>query len=74
MNAAGTEAAAMTFLRGVFAVVALITSVGLIVVVAYCAFTQRWIPAIFFLLARKELLSWLDSASGRMKDLPREDN
>jgi hypothetical protein len=48
--------------------VALVVSVGLIVVVAYCAFTERWLQAIFFLLARKELLSWLDHASGRIEE------
>jgi hypothetical protein len=51
-----------------FATVALVVTVGLIVVVAYCAFTERWLQAIFFLLARKELLSWLDQASDRIEE------
>src|SRR6266478_5864047 len=32
--------------------------------IAYCIFTDQWLPAIFVLLARKELLNWLDKIAG----------
>lgn len=54
----------------------ILVSWGLIAVVAYYAFSTQWLPAIFFLLARKELIRGLDAAAhrfaARAESLPEE--
>jgi hypothetical protein len=42
-------------------------SILLLSAIAYCVWTSQWLPAIFALLARKELLNYLDEVCARME-------
>lgn len=37
-----------------------------LVAIVYCVFTDRWLPAIFFLLARRDLVRCLNAAARRV--------
>jgi hypothetical protein len=34
--------------------------------IAYCVLTERWLPAIVILLARKDLVRWMDGEANRL--------
>ena len=42
-------------------------SILLLGAIAYCVWTSQWLPAIFALLARKELLNYLDEVCARLE-------
>ena len=41
-------------------------NIALIAWIGYLAVSEKWLPAIFFLLARKEIVKWLDAIVDRI--------
>jgi len=54
------------YLAGAYLFAAMAISIGSILGIAYLVFNAHWLPAIFVLLARKDLARWLSRESSRL--------
>lgn len=48
-------------------VVAFLLNLSAVIAIVYLAWNESWLPALFFLLARKELVSWMDTRLDELK-------
>jgi hypothetical protein len=63
---------ALAYIVGAFVV-----SVAAVGIMIYCGLNDKWLPAIFTLLARREIVRWLHAESDRLMKLhekPTEDS
>jgi hypothetical protein len=49
-----------------YLVTGIVVSLLSIAAIVYCIATGRWVPAIFILLARNEVVRWMDNESKRL--------
>ena len=54
------------FLVTAYLVAGIVVALASILGIAYLVVNTQWLPAIFILLARKDLVRWLDSESTRL--------
>jgi hypothetical protein len=58
-------------LGAIYLVASIVTSIGGLVAIGYYVFNSEWMPAIFVLLARKQLVEWFDRESKRVLTIPK---
>ena len=57
------------YLAVIYSVAGVLVAFGSLLAIAYCMINSKWLPAIFVLLARKDLGRFLDGESTRLLTL-----